>query len=122
MLDGQRGERGEEREQPLARRRARAERRRTPEHLLLERALVLVEQGQREPRPVAEAVEHRALGDPGLARDLVHRHRLDAALGEQPAGGGQDPLAVARGVGALGPRAAGDGQRIGHRRPRYQPT
>jgi hypothetical protein len=30
---------------------------------------VLVEQRQREPRAVAEAVEDRALGDAGLARD-----------------------------------------------------
>ena len=68
MLDGQLGERGEEREQPLARRRARAERRRAPQDLLLERALVLVEQRERQPGPVAEAVEHRALGDAGGPR------------------------------------------------------
>jgi hypothetical protein len=51
-------------------------------------------------------VEDRSLADPRGPRDLVDRHRGDAALREEPARGRQDPLAVARGVRALAARGS----------------
>ena len=93
-----------------ARRRAGAERRRAAQDVLLQAPLGLVEQGAQEPLAVAEAAEQRALADAGGARDVVHGDRLHAALGEQPGRRLQHARAVARGVRALGPRRAGEGE------------
>ena len=106
VLGGQRQQRVEEGGQALARRRARAERRRAAEELLLQLALGLVDQRLGEPGPVAEAVEDRALGHAGRAGDVAHRHRLDAALGEQLPRRLEHAPAVAGGVGALAGRAS----------------
>ena len=84
MLGGQRQQRVEEGGEALARRRPGPERRRAVQELLLQAALGLVDQRLGEARTIAEAVEDRALGHAGLARDVAHGHGLDAALGEQP--------------------------------------
>ena len=101
VLGGQRQERVEEGCQALPRRRARPQRRGAAQELLLQLALGLVDQRLREPGPVAEAVEDRALGHTRRAGDVAHRHRLDAALGEQLPRGLEHAPAVAGGVGAF---------------------
>ena len=67
----------------------------------LEGALALAEHRERERRARAEAAEQRALADAGGLGDVVHRDAAGAALGEQPLSRAEDPLAVARRVGAL---------------------
>ena len=68
---------------------------------------MVVEQREREARAVAEAAVERARPDARGAGDVVHRDALDAALGDELGRGGQDALAVARGVRALGGACAG---------------
>ena len=104
----------EEGEQPLGRRRAGAERRRAAQDGLLQAPLRLVQQRAQEPLAVAEAPEQRALADARGARDVVHGHRLDAALGEQPGGRLQH---AARGC-ARRPRARPAARRRGGARSR----
>lgn len=67
-----------------------------PQQLLLERPLVLVEQGHRDRRPVRVAAVQGPLADPGGAGDLLHGHPVPAVAGEQPLGGLQDTPAVVR--------------------------
>ena len=99
----QQGEqRAEEGVEALPGGRARPERGRAPQDQALQLALGVLQQRQRQPGPVAEAPEERALADARGGGDLVHRHRVDAALGEEAAGGLQDARAVAGGVGPLG--------------------
>ena len=110
-----------ERDQSLDRRRARAQRRRPADQVLLQPPLVLGQQREDEPGAVAEPAEQRALADARLGGDGVHRHAVGAALGEQLLGRGQDLVAVARRVGAQRRLVLEDreqfhcGQRNGHR-------
>ena len=76
---------------------------------LLAGPLVLVEQHHHQPGPAAEPPEHRALPDACGCSDVVHRDRLGAALGDEPARGIEQQRPVARGVTAL--------LRCGHRQP-----
>jgi hypothetical protein len=92
--------RREERRQPRRRRGSGAQGRPPAEQSLLQLALRLVEQGHREARPAAEAVEDRPLAHPGRAGDGVHGHRLDAVALEQLDGGAEDLLAVSQRVSA----------------------
>ena len=87
----------------LARRRARAERRRAAQELAPAGRARPRRPAPGRARAVAEAVEDRALGDAGLARHVAHRHGLDAALGEQPPRRVEHAPAVAGRVGALRP-------------------
>ena len=54
---------------------------------------------------VGEVVVHRALGDPGRVRDLVHRRLRVAVPAEQRAGRGEH--GATGGLGVLGPEPAG---------------
>ena len=100
----QRDLRARHRLEPLLRRRPRAERRRTADQRLLQRARLVLQQRRGEPGTVAEAAEQRALADARGGGDRVHRDVLHAVLGEQPRGGAEHLLAVALGVRA-DPRA-----------------
>src|SRR6185312_8436088 len=74
------------------------------------------EEREREAGAVAEAAVQRAGADARRAGHVVHRDVLDAALGDELGGSGEDAGTVARRVGAL-PRAltgVEDGQRFGH--------
>ena len=94
-------------DEPLGRRGAGPQRRRAADEGLLERGVALGEQVARERRAVAEAPEQRALADPRLGGDRVHRRAAHAALGEQLLRRGEDAPPVARRVRALG-RLVGD--------------
>ena len=61
---------------------------------------MLGEHGAHEARLVAEAAEQRSLADAGGGGDLLHRHAVGTALGEQPRGGREQLLVVAHGVRA----------------------
>ena len=89
---------------------ARPRRRIAAQDPLLEGALLVVDERHDQAGAVAEAVEDRALADPGGTGDLVRRDVGDAALLEQLASGGQHLLAVAGGVGASGRRSAQHGE------------
>ena len=71
------------------------------EERLLVRLLVLVEQHHHQAGPAAEPPEQRALADARGRRDVVHRDRVGAAFGDQPAGRVEQQRAVAGGVAAL---------------------
>ncbi len=90
-----------ERDQPLARRRARTERRIAADDFLLKVSLALREHRGRERRPRAEAAKEGALADASRIGDLVHRHAAGAAFVEQPSCDAEDPLAIARCIRAL---------------------
>jgi hypothetical protein len=60
---------------------------------------LVLEEGVDERVLVGEAPVHRAHADTGRDRDVVQRH-VEAALGEHPGRGLEDPRAVALGVGA----------------------
>lgn len=74
------------RDEPFLRQRPRAERRGTPNDRLLKLTLVLVEQGDDEPRPVTETAIESPFTDTRSRGDLVHRHGIDPSLGKQPLG------------------------------------
>ena len=99
-------------QQPLQRRRAGPQRRRTEHERLLLGLLVLVEQHDHQARPAAEPAEQRALADACGGGDVVHRDRVGAALGDQPAGGIQQQRAVARGVAPFAVRRSVTGNAI----------
>ena len=88
-------------QQSLQRRRVRPERRGSEQEGLLAGPLVLVEQHHHQPGPAAEPAEHRALADARGRGDVVHRDRVRAALGDQPARGVEQQRPVARGVAPL---------------------
>ena len=94
-----------ERQQPFQRRGVGAEGRRAEEERLLAGLLVLVEQDHHQPGPATEPAEHRALADPGGRGDIVHRDRVGALFGDEPAGGVEQQRPVARGVAPLLRRA-----------------
>jgi hypothetical protein len=71
------------------------------DEVFLKGPLALVEQGAQQPGPIAEAPEQGALADAGGAGDLVHRHAVRAPLRDEPLGGAEDRVSVARRVGAL---------------------
>src|ERR1700733_7981260 len=98
-------------DEALARRCAGAERRGTADEALLQAALALVEQRAHQTAAIAEVAEQRPLADAGSAGDLVHRHALSTALGDERFGGGEDRGAIARSIGPLVP------DRLGHRQP-----
>ena len=98
-------------QQPLQRRGARAQRRRTEQEGLLFGLLVLVEQHHHQAGAAAEPTEQRALADPGGGGDVVHGDRVGAALGDQSARRVQQQHAVAGGVAPLLRHLAG------HRQP-----
>ena len=98
-----------ERQQPFQWRRVGPERRGSEQEGLLAGPLVLVEQHHHQPGPAAEPAEHRALADACGRGDIVHRDRVGAALGDEPARGIEQQRPVARGVAAL--------LRCGHRQP-----
>jgi hypothetical protein len=93
----------------LDRRRARPEWGGASDQLLLQLPLARVEQRQRKAGPVAEAAVERALADARLLGDAIHRDRRGSLLVEEPAGRGEDQLAVAGGVAAFAGLAR-DGQ------------
>src|SRR5437870_2132495 len=88
-------------DEALIRPSARSQRRRPADEAFLERTLALVEQCAQQPVAISEAAKQRALADAGGTRDLIHRHAVHAPLRDEPLGGAQDRLAVARSVGAL---------------------
>ena len=100
--------RGVERGQPLRRRRAGTQRRVAAQEPLLHVALVLVEQGDRDRRPVRVAPVERGPADAGGPGDVLHRHVVRAAAGEQAVRRGEDPGPVAGGVGAFHPPTVAD--------------
>ena len=88
-------------QQPLHRRRTRAEWRRSAHHRRLPVGLGVVEQRAHQPLAGVEPPEHGALADAGPRGDRVHRHRVEAELLDELGRGAQERLAVARGVAAL---------------------
>ena len=99
-----------ERDQPLQRRGGGAQRGRPEQERLLGGPLVLVEKHHHQAGPAAEPAEHRALADPGGPGEIVHRDRVGATLGDQPAGGVEQQLPVAGGVTAFGGYRVRQGQ------------
>jgi hypothetical protein len=97
-------------QQPLARRGARADRRRAADERVLELRLVLGEDRAGEPRAVPEAAEQRSLAHAGLGGHGVHGDRRRAVGREQPGRGGQHAAAVLGRVGALRALALEDGE------------
>ena len=95
----------------LGRRSAGPQRRRPAQHQVLQLALPLVEEGDGQARPVAEAPVDGPLAHAGLAGDVVHRHAVDAALGDQPLGRLEHQLPVAGRVSALADGRRGEVQR-----------
>src|SRR5215218_10049547 len=87
--------------QALGGRRPRAERWRPAQQLILQCALVLVEQGPSDRGDVRIAAVERALTDARRERDLLHRHLATAALCKQPVRGLEHTEAVAGRVGSL---------------------
>ena len=96
------GEAGHEGDQPVACRRAGAERRLAPDQLLLEKPLALADHRPRQAGAIAEAAEERALADARLRRDVVHRHVLHPALREEALARVEDARRVAGRVGTRG--------------------
>ena len=89
-----------ERDQPLARRRARPKRRQPADQRVLKAARLLVEQREREPGPIAEAPVERAGADGRGARHVLHRHTFDPARSDELTRGNENPLRYAR-IGRL---------------------
>ena len=104
------GEAGHEGDQPLAWWRTGAERRLAADQLLLEAPLAFADHCPRQAGAIAEAAEQRALSDARLRRDVVHRHVLHSALGEEPLARVEDARSVAGRVGTRGGKGLEHGQ------------
>ena len=87
------------------------QRRRPAQHQVLQLALPLVEEGDGQARPVAEAPVDGPLAHARLAGDVVHRHAVDAVLGDQPLGRLEHQLPVTGRVSALADGGRGEVQR-----------
>jgi hypothetical protein len=94
---------GVERGEPVGGRHAGAERRPTADQAFLQVALVRVEQRDGDRGAVRVAAVEGGPPDAGGPGDVLHAHRVGAAGGEEPVGGGEDLGPVAGGVGALHP-------------------
>src|SRR5437588_3375801 len=73
-------------DQAVQRCRARAQRRRAGKYLLLERPLVVVQQGLEDPCSGTEPAEHRPLAEVRLFGQRIHGELVRALLGEHLAG------------------------------------
>ena len=90
-----------ERQQPFQRRRLRSKGRGSEQEGFLTGPLVLVEQHHHQPGPAAEPPEHRPLADACGRGDVVHRDRVGAAFGNEPACGIEQQRPIAGGVAPL---------------------
>ena len=98
---------GSEGDEPLKRRSARSQRRRTEEETALEGRLGVVEQCQHQACAAAEAAEDRTLANARVLRKPIHGERRRTPLLNQFPGSKQEPLTVPGSITAL---------RGGHRR------
>jgi hypothetical protein len=89
-------------DQAVQRRGARAKWRGSGEHLLLEGALVVIQQRSEDPRPGAEPAEHRSLAQACAFSQPVHGQLGGPLPGDYLARRDQQKPPVAGGVGALG--------------------
>ena len=88
----------------VGRRSTRAQGWVAPHQPLLERVLVLVEQGDGDRSHIRIAPVEGGPADAGGPGDVLHRDGLRIAAPEEALRSRQHPLAVARGVGALAAR------------------
>jgi len=88
--------------QARSRSSARTERRWPTQDRVLQLALTVVEDRQRERRPVPEAAKQRSLAHSGLRGDRLHRRAAHPLRGEHPLRGGEDAQSIPGRVGTLG--------------------
>lgn len=103
------GECDEERFEAMRGRRPGSEWRWTGEERILEVAHVIADERLGQSGAVSKASEHRPFANPGGGRHGIHRESRGTLFSQEPAGRGEDPPAIRRGVSALRPRL-GDGK------------